>query len=131
MIFGSATIEKFFHRCDFSETLSLYLAHIPVKLIMEKASCLLLCPLTVEVRGKGEGNTEKAFCCSYLVPTNHGRGVFLGHIEPQRITWGAMLKAAKCELVSGSIDIQSVRSSLFLDDSNFTTEIILQIANLI
>lgn len=97
---------------------------------MEKASCLLLCPLTVGVRGKGEGNTEKAFCCSYLVSTNHGRGV-LGHTEPQRITRGAMLKAAKCELVSGSIDIQSVRSSLFLNDSNFTTEIILQIANLI
>ena len=95
---------------------------------MEKASCLFLCTRIVGVRGKGEGNIEKAFFCSYLVPTNHGMGELLGHY---RTSENHMLKAPKCELVSGSIGIQSVRSSLFLDDSNFTTEIILQIANLI
>lgn len=76
---------------------------------MEKASCLLLCPHIVGVRGKGEGNIEKAFCCSYLVPTNHGMGVFLGHHRtPENHMGGTMLKAPKCELVSGSIDVQSV-----------------------
>lgn len=99
---------------------------------MEKASCLFLCPHIVGVRGKGEGNIEKAFCCSYLVPTNHGMGELLGHYRtPENHMGGTMLKGPKCELVSDSIGIQSVRSSLFLDDSNFTTEIILQIANLI